>query len=46
MMSLLRTTTLEWERLGRTGEPVDHLAAVVGQLRALLLPDPAPTART
>ena len=42
VMSLLRTTTLEWERLGRTGEPVDHLGSVVAQLRALVCPGSAP----
>ncbi|MBE7701745.1 TetR/AcrR family transcriptional regulator [Oerskovia sp. Sa1BUA8] len=42
VMSLLRTTTLEWERLGRAGEPVDHLGSVVDQLRALAGPDPSP----
>ncbi|MBM7477859.1 TetR/AcrR family transcriptional regulator [Oerskovia jenensis] len=42
VMALLRTTTLEWERLGRTGEPVDHLGSVVAQLRALVRPEPSP----
>jgi AcrR family transcriptional regulator len=40
VMSLLRTATLEWERLGRAGEPVDHLGSVVTQLRALVCPGP------
>ena len=42
VMTLLRTTTLEWERLGRAGEPVDHLGSVVSQLRALVGPEPSP----
>ena len=42
VMALLRTTTLEWERLGRTGEPVDHLGSVVDQLRALVCPGRPP----
>ena len=45
VMSLLRASTLEWQQRDREGEPVDHLPAVVGQLRALLqdsrAPDPA-----
>jgi AcrR family transcriptional regulator len=42
VMTLLQTTALEWERLGRAGEPVDHLGAVVTQLRALVSPGAAP----
>jgi AcrR family transcriptional regulator len=42
VMSLLHSTALEWERLGRTGEPVDHLGAVVGQLRTLVCPGVTP----
>ncbi|MHA7132690.1 TetR/AcrR family transcriptional regulator [Oerskovia turbata] len=41
VMTLLQTTALEWERLGRAGEPVDHLGPVVTQLRALVCPGPA-----
>jgi AcrR family transcriptional regulator len=38
VMTLLRTSTLAWERGDRAGRPVDHLPDVVAQLRALLGP--------
>ncbi len=47
VMSLLRASTVEWQQQGCEDEPVDHLAGVVDQLRALLhdtrAPDPAGT---
>ena len=40
VMSLLRMSALEWQRHDGGGDPADHLAGVVGQLRSLLAPDP------